>query len=118
MLTVEKKEIDVPSSVFVLMMGGNYAQLPEAGEVIGLDLTKRTIRVQLAHGKEVVISAEKGSGATYWVFHTAECARMNSIRAIEAQIRRQENRLDEEMKRLENMKSELAHAKSWNAAKE
>lgn len=116
MLTVEKKELDVPSTVYVLMMGHNKPGVPQEAEVIGLDLTKRTIRVQIvSHGKELVISAEVSSGATYWVFATAECAKFNATRACEAAIAAQEKRIDESLKSLESLKAELSHVKAWQS---
>lgn len=115
--TVEGEAVQIEQTVYLL--GGNVwsPSLPRRAEVIGIDLTRRVVRLRLHDGKEALYTALKdGDREDYWIFSTQENARHNAIRICESAVKYAETQADEAIQKLESAKERLSKAKSWSGA--
>jgi hypothetical protein len=114
-LDVEGNPVEINAAVYVLAGNSYRPALPLAARVIGIDLTRRTVRLQVVGGREILYTADggaRGEGA-YWLFGTADLARHNAERVAQAGVKRAEEAADRAIAALEDAKVALRHAEQW-----
>lgn len=119
-LTVEGNAVGIEAIVYVLpaVSYASYgaAKMPATAQVIGIDLTRRTVRLQVLGGREILYCAthdQDGRDGSYWMFSTDGVARRHSIRQCEETVKRAEKEADTAIERLERCKADLQDAEQW-----
>lgn len=117
-LTIEGNAVFISQILFVVNAshGGPYSpgRLPMTAEVIGIDLTRRTVRLQVIGGRELLYAATSDSNSgNYWIFESADGARRNSVHMAEQSVKAAEKSADEAIDRLERCKAAVKSAEEW-----
>lgn len=115
-LTVDGDVIEIAARVFILRHDHYRRELPLSAEVIGIDLTRRTVRLQIVNGKEYLYSADN-SGKSFsgdaWIFTRWQSAKVNCLSEHKKAVADAERRADEAIATLEKAKNDLATASHW-----
>lgn len=116
-LSAEGETTTIDQIVYVVG-AERYGQVdtPHSAQVIAIDLTRRTVRLQVLGGREILYCAtgsDGGRNAAYWLFTTIERARICAVRKAEEAVQRAEKAADEAIKRLEDVKAKLADCEQW-----
>ncbi len=113
--------VHIDQTVYVLEHGRYQARLPQRAQVIGIDLTRRMVRLQLESGKELLYSANArphGPDGDFWIFSSAGHAKANAVKFCGDAVRDAEKRADQAIADLERQKETLSIAEAWSDANE
>jgi hypothetical protein len=114
-LTVEGESVAIADVLFPLSVSRFAPSLPLTATVIGIDLTRRTVRLQVIGGREILYCAESSNGRdSYFLFGTADLARHNAVTNITKAVASKEEAADRAIDELEKTKRLLSAAEQWS----
>lgn len=112
-LTIEGEAVVIGALLFLLEPHDYAPRQPHAVRVIGIDLTRRTVRLQVVGGKEMLYVADGNGGSTSWIFSTSDNARRNAVACCQKAVKRCEEAADQAIGKLETAKSRLSEMERW-----
>lgn len=113
-LTIEGEVVGISDRLYVVTPSHYRQGPPKAGVVIGIDLTRRTVRLQIVGGQEVVYSADGGGrDGQFWLYSSADKARRQALVLCDECIRSAEREADRCLERLETSKRERSAVERW-----
>lgn len=118
MLAVEGGSISINDLVFAIAANRwSGASTPLACRVIGIDLTRRMVRLQVIGGKEIVYVADSNNrgqrDANYFLFAEPMRAKAQAVKSHEDEVTRATRAADDKIDDLEKAKSKLAECERW-----
>ena len=118
MLSVEGESIGINDLLYASVSNSwSTVRPPLACRVIGIDLTRRMVRLQVIGGKEIVYVADsnnKGHGdANYYLFSEPMRAKQHAVSLHEDDVTRTTRAADDKIDDLEKAKSKLAECERW-----
>lgn len=116
-LSFEGESLAVGQIVYVLKPNRYHkTSMPQTAQVTAIDLTRRTVRLQVVNGKELLycaIESSNGGTSDYWICHSDETARQNVVRWSQEYVSVAEKKADTAIEELEDAKARLSTAREW-----
>lgn len=113
-LTVEQHVIKITDTVYGVRSNVWSPSLPMQCQVIGIDLTRRTVRLQVINGREVIYCADNtAKSAVDFLFESAKNAKNQAIAIAKKSVTQAEKKADDALLELEKAKTFLSKAQSW-----
>ena len=113
-LTVEEHPIGITDTVYGVNANAWSPTLPMQCRVIGIDLTRRTVRLQVVNGREIVYSADDAQKSQVaFLCESAETAKKQAIAVAQKAVKMAEQKADAALVDLEKAKTLLSKAQAW-----